>query len=157
DIPYVGAGVLASAVCMDKVVFKELMAQAGLPQVDYVLMREGDEPAAVASLGFPCWVKPARLGASVGSVAVAQEGELEPALETAFAHDPRVIVEATATGLEVECAVLGHTLDAQASTPGEIVLRKGAGWYDFEAKYEPGGMELQVPARISAQATERLR
>jgi D-alanine-D-alanine ligase len=157
DVPYVGAGVLASAACMDKVVFKELMAQAGVPQVEYVLMREGDDPAPVARLGFPCWVKPARLGSSVGIVPVAQESELEPALQTAFAHDPRVIVEAGATGIEVECAVLGHTLEAQASTPGEIVLRRGAGWYDYEAKYEPGGMELEVPARISAQATARLR
>ncbi len=68
-----------------------------------------------------------------------------------------MIVEAGATGIEVECAVLGHTLEAHASTPGEIVLRRGAGWYDYEAKYEPGGMELEIPARISAPATARLR
>ncbi len=153
DVPYVGAGVLASAACMDKVVFKELMAQAGLPQVGYVLMIEGDSPAGAAALGYPCWVKPARLGSSVGIARVAQESELEPALRTAFAHDPRVIVEASAPGIEVECAVLGHTLSAQASTPGEIVLRKGSGWYDYEAKYSPGGMELEVPARISGVAT----
>jgi D-alanine-D-alanine ligase len=156
DVPYVGAGVLASAACMDKVVFKELMAQAGLPQVRYVLMVAGDSPAAAAELGFPCWVKPARLGSSVGIVPVASEAELEPALAEAFAHDPRVIVEAGAPGIEVECAVLGHTLAARASTPGEIVLRKGAGWYDYEAKYAPGGMELVVPARISDAATRRV-
>ena len=81
DVPYVGAGVLASAACMDKVVFKELMAQAGLPQVGYVLMREGDDAGAGSrGLGFPCWVKPARLGSSVGIARVAQESELEPAL-----------------------------------------------------------------------------
>jgi len=157
DVPYVGAGVLASAACMDKVVFKELMAQAGLPQVRYVLMLDGDSADGAAGLGFPCWVKPARLGSSVGIVRVAEASELEGALATAFAHDPRVIVEASASGIEVECAVLGHTLDARASTPGEIVLRKGPGWYDYEAKYAPGGMELQVPARISAAATRRVQ
>jgi D-alanine-D-alanine ligase len=157
DVPYVGAGVLASAACMDKVVFKDLMAQAGLPQVGYVLMREGDDTAPAAALGFPCWVKPARLGSSVGIVRVAAPDELAPALAAAFAHDPRVIVEASAPGIEVECAVLGDTFAARASTPGEIVLRKGAGWYDYEAKYEPGGMELRVPAGISDDARERLR
>jgi D-alanine-D-alanine ligase len=157
DVPYVGAGVLASAACLDKVVFKELMAQAGLPQVGYVLMVQGDDPAAAGALGFPCWVKPARLGSSVGIVRVAQESELAAALRTAFSHDPRVIVEATARGVEVECAVLGHTLEAEASVPGEIVLRRGAGWYDYEAKYEPGGMELRVPAGIPPTASTRLR
>jgi D-alanine-D-alanine ligase len=157
DVPYVGAGVLASAACLDKVVFKELMAQAGLPQVGYVLLNEGDDPAPAAALGLPCWVKPARLGSSVGIVRVAELSELSGALAQAFAHDPRVIVEASAPGIEVECAVLGHTLDARASTPGQIVLLKGAGWYDYEAKYEPGGMELRVPARISESATARLR
>jgi len=102
-------------------------------------------------------VKPARLGSSVGIVRVGETRELEGALQTAFAHDPRVIVEASATGLEVECSVLGHTTTPEASQPGEIVLRKGEGWYDYEAKYAEGGMELVVPARISDTARERLR
>jgi D-alanine-D-alanine ligase len=158
DVPYVGAGVLASAACMDKVVFKDLMAVAGIPQVGYALVEEDRrDEADLSSIGFPCWVKPARLGSSVGIVRVAQEPELAPALDSAFAHDPRVIVEANSSGLEVECSVLGHTDDAEASQPGEIVLLKGAGWYDYEAKYAEGGMELQVPARISDSARERLR
>ncbi len=158
DVPYVGAGVLASAACMDKVVFKDLMAVAGIPQVAYALVEEDRRDGAdLSRVGFPCWVKPARLGSSVGIVRVGEGAELEPALETAFAHDPRVIVEANSPGLEVECSVLGHTDGAQASQPGEIVLLKGAGWYDYEAKYAEGGMELQVPARISATATERVR
>jgi D-alanine-D-alanine ligase len=160
DVAYVGSGVLSSALCMDKFLFKDLMARAGLPQVGYVAVDEGvlDGAAArIAELGLPCWVKPARLGSSVGIVRVGSSGELDGALETAFSHDPRVIVEASATGLEVECSVLGHTMTPEASEPGEIVLRKGEGWYDYEAKYAEGGMELVVPARISAAARERLR
>jgi D-alanine-D-alanine ligase len=158
DVPYVGAGVLASAACMDKVVFKDLMAIAGIPQVAYALVEEDRrDEADLSHIGFPCWVKPARLGSSVGIVRVADDPTLRPALDTAFAHDPRVIVEANSSGLEVECSVLGHTDGASASQPGEIVLLKGAGWYDYEAKYAEGGMELQVPARISRTATERVR
>jgi len=158
DVPYVGAGVLASAACMDKIVFKDLMAVAQIPQVAYALVEEDRrDEADLAPVGFPCWVKPARLGSSVGIVRVAEPSELEAALDSAFTHDPRVIVEANSSGLEVECSVLGHTDSAEASQPGEIVLLKGAGWYDYEAKYAEGGMELQVPARISDAARERVR
>lgn len=160
DIAYVGSGVLASAVCMDKVVFKDLMAQAGLPQVGYVAVDEGVRDGVagrVGDLGLPCWVKPARLGSSVGIARVGDGDELEDALGTAFSHDPRVIVEASASGIEVECSVMGHTAAPEASEPGEIVLLKGDGWYDYEAKYADGGMELVVPARISEAARERVR
>ncbi len=160
DVPYVGSGVLSSALCMDKVLFKELMARAGLPQVGYVAVQEGVVDGAAArieGLGLPCWVKPARLGSSVGIVRVGESHEVEGALRTAFAHDPRVIVEASATGLEVECSVLGPTAAPQASTPGEIVLLKGDGWYDYEAKYADGGMDLVVPPRISDAAIARVR
>ena len=164
DVPYVGAGVLASALCMHKVVFKELMAQADLPQVDYRAVREVDhcdDPAAVrralAPLGLPVFVKPARLGSSVGIVRVAAEAELSPALQTAFAHDSLAIVEATAVGREVECSVIGND-DPIASMPGEILLAAGeGGWYDYEAKYTPGSMELVVPARLDPAVTERVR
>jgi len=156
DVPYVGSGVLASAACMDKVVFKELMAQDGrLPQVGYHLVDEpGGRPQGV---GFPCWVKPSRLGSSVGIARVDDAAGLGPAIDDAMRHDSRVIIEESATGLEIECAVLGHTTTPQVSEPGEIVLVKGAGWYDYEAKYTPGGMELVVPARISAAARDRVR
>jgi D-alanine-D-alanine ligase len=170
DVPYVGSGVLASAACMDKVVAKELLARAGLPQVDYRAVRharwEEDSQGVLgelAPLGLPVFVKPARLGSSVGIVRVAEAASLAAALETAFAHDPLVIVEAAASGLEVECAVLGNE-QPLASTPGEIVLTGGAGpdgaaagWYDYEAKYTPGGMELVVPARIPAALAQRVR
>jgi D-alanine-D-alanine ligase len=157
DVPYVGSGVMASAVCMDKVVFKELMARAGLPQVAYALVEAGQERPDLGALGLPVWVKPARLGSSVGIVRVERHEDLDAALDEAFGHDPRVIVEASARGLEVECSVLGDTHAARASQPGEIVVLKGAGWYDYEAKYAEGGMRLQVPPRIPEAAIERLR
>jgi D-alanine-D-alanine ligase len=167
DVPYVGAGVLASALCMDKVMFKELMAHAGLPQVDYRAVRAvefaSDRAGVLArleGLGLPVFVKPARLGSSVGIVRVAAAEDLPGALATAFEHDELAIVEAMASGLEVECGVLG-TLEAEraagaaraiVSQPGEIAY--AGEWYDYAAKYEPGGMQLKVPAGISASAAD---
>ncbi|HEU4657994.1 MAG TPA: D-alanine--D-alanine ligase family protein [Capillimicrobium sp.] len=155
DVPYVGANVLAAALCMDKVLFKDVLGAAGVPQVDYVALRHGrSEPREAERLGLPVFVKPARLGSSVGIVKVTEPDELEPAIEQAFRHDPLVIVEAMAPGIEVECSVLGND-EPIASEPGEI--HYDADWYDYEAKYTPGGMELIVPARISATARERVR
>jgi D-alanine-D-alanine ligase len=142
DVPYVGAGVLASSLSMDKALFKDLMAAHGVPQVEYAVVREG---AVRDSLGPPVFVKPARLGSSVGISRAVSEVELDRALALAFEHDPVVVVERMATGMEVECSVLGNR-HPDASTPGEIVIRKGD-WYDYEAKYTDGGMELVVPAR----------
>jgi D-alanine-D-alanine ligase len=153
DVPYVGAGVLASSLCMDKVVFKEVLAAAGVPQVGYLAVRETawqDTPDAVRSslsaLGLPLFVKPARLGSSVGISKVAAAEELDGALETAFQHDALAIVEAFSPGIEVECAVTGNG-EPEASLPAEVVLQ-GADWYDYEAKYAPGGVELEIPARV---------
>jgi D-alanine-D-alanine ligase len=165
DVAYVGAGVAASAVCMDKVLFKELMARRGVPQVDYRGVRAArwrEAPAEVLSelraLGMPVFVKPAHMGSSVGIVKVTEEEALEGALEQAFTYDALAIVEEGATGVEVECGVLAAhpPHPALASEPGEIVLR-GNGWYDYEAKYAEGGMELVLPARISQRARERVR
>ncbi len=164
DMPYVGAGVLASALCMNKVVFKQLMAEAGIPQVRYRAIDELEfrtDPAAAAravhELGFPVFIKPARLGSSVGIARVADAGELAAALETAFAHDSLAIAEAGADGREIECSVIGNG-DPIASQPGEIMLAAGeGGWYDYEAKYTPGQMRLVVPARIDPAVSERVR
>jgi D-alanine-D-alanine ligase len=142
DVPYVGAGVLASSLSMDKALFKDLMAAHGVPQVDYAVVRDGQ---GRGSLGPPVFVKPARLGSSVGISKAVSEVELDRGLALAFEHDPVVVVERMATGMEVECSVLGNR-DPEASTPGEIVIRTGD-WYDYEAKYTDGGMELVVPAR----------
>jgi len=164
DVPYVGAGVLASALCMDKVMFKEVMAHAGIPQVEYRAVREESFAserdrvlAEVSGLGLPVFVKPARLGSSVGIARVLSADEMPGALASAFEHDSLAIVEAAARGLEVECSVMGND-DPIASQPGEIVLGAGeAGWYDYEAKYSPGGMRLVVPARVPDRVCERIQ
>jgi D-alanine-D-alanine ligase len=177
DVAYVGAGVAASAVCLDKVLFKELMSALGIPQVDYVGVRAerfAHDPAAelarIAALGLPVFVKPAHLGSSVGIVKVAAAADMPAALEQAFAHDALVIVEALATGVEVECGVLGVLgggrnangdgdgdggYDALASQPGEILF--AGEFYDYAAKYEPGGMRLRIPAAVSPAALARVR
>jgi D-alanine-D-alanine ligase len=142
DVPYVGAGMLSSALSMDKALFKDLMAAHGVPQGDYAVARFGEEPPA---FGPPAFVKPARLGSSVGISKAVSEVELDQALALAFQHDPVVVIERLVVGMEVECSVLGNG-DPQASTPGEIVV-KDRDWYDYEAKYTDGGMELVVPAR----------
>jgi D-alanine-D-alanine ligase len=175
DIAYVGAGVTASAVCLDKVLFKRVLsaAERAIPQVRYVGVHERrwrDEPAHVleeiAALGLPVFVKPAHLGSSVGIARASEAAGLAEALNQALVHDELVIVEAAAGGVEVECGVLGLTsaeragagagdARALASEPGEIVVT--GEWYDYAAKYTPGGMELVVPARISATARKRVR
>jgi D-alanine-D-alanine ligase len=161
DVPYAGAGVLASAVCMDKLVFKQVMAAERMPQVEHAGVEDvrwRAEPDVVLTelvrLGLPVFVKPVALGSSVGIVKVSTPDELGPALDQAFEHDARAIVEAMASGLEVECAVLGDR-EPEASVPGEITI--GAEWYDYEAKYTPGGMELIVPARVPDEVRERVR
>jgi len=162
DVAYVGAGVLASSLCMDKVVFKEVLAAAGVPQVGYAAVREAEWRAGpealrerIGALGLPVFVKPARLGSSVGISKVAEAGELDAALETAFGHDGLVIVEAFSPGTEVECSVTGLD-DPETSLPAEVVLQ-GADWYDYEAKYAPGGVELEIPARVGDEAVETVR
>jgi D-alanine-D-alanine ligase len=162
DVAYVGAGVLASSLCMDKVVFKEVLAAADVPQVASLAVREHrwrTEPAAVraelAVLGTPVFVKPARLGSSVGIAKAWGEADLDGALDGAFAHDSLVIVEAFSDGMEVECSVLGND-HPEASVPGEIVVLKGE-WYDYEAKYGDDGMELVVPARLPEHVSEQVR
>jgi D-alanine-D-alanine ligase len=191
DVAYVGAGVAASAICMHKLLFKQLMGAAGIDQVDYLGVtaeRFASQPGAVLAglerLGLPVFVKPSRMGSSVGIVRVSEAGALHGALEHAFAHDHVALVEAAASGVEVECAVLGSALSvpdpavttpptpgqtaakpgldsrstasaALASEPGQVSF--GGDWYDYDTKYRPGGIELQVPAPISATAADRVR
>jgi D-alanine-D-alanine ligase len=149
EIPYAGPGVLAAATTMDKITCKRLLAAREIPQVGFCAVGEEGWRERALALGLPLWVKPSRLGSSVGIVTVRSEAELDPAVEGALRHDPRVIVEAHGGGTEVECSVLGNA-DPEVSVPGEIVAQ--GDWYDFESKYAAGGMELVVPARISAAA-----
>jgi len=151
-VPYVGAGVAASALCMDKDLFKAVLRDRGIPVAPNVTLRAGDEPRN--PFGYPVFVKPARLGSSVGISKVRSEEELGPAVELARRHDDKVLVEAFVDGVEVECSVLGNR-DPIASLPGEIVAH--ADWYDFAAKYDEGGMELIVPPRLAAGTIERVR
>jgi D-alanine-D-alanine ligase len=137
------------------------MAQAGVPQVRYEVALESewashrDEVISRAlAIRMPQFVKPARLGSSFGISKVESEAELATALEAAFRHDPCALIEAAAQGKEVECSVIGND-QPLASEPGEVIAH--ADWYDYEAKYTEGGMELVVPARISAAQRERVR
>ena len=151
-VPYVGAGVAASALCMDKDLFKAVLRDRGIPVAPNVTLRAGDEPTN--PFGYPVFVKPARLGSSVGISKVRSEDELGAAVALARRHDDKVLVEAFVDGVEVECSVLGNR-DPIASLPGEIVAN--ADWYDFSAKYDEGGMELVVPPRLPEATIERVQ
>jgi D-alanine-D-alanine ligase len=152
-VAYVGAGVTASALAMDKDLFKSVLRDKGIPVAASVTLRSAD--AAASPFGFPCVVKPARLGSSVGISVVSSEADLPAAVELAFAHDEKVLVEEFLDGVEVECSVLGNA-DPVASVPGEIVPL-ASDWYDYEAKYAEGGMELVIPPRISAESVARVQ
>ncbi|CAB4684458.1 MAG: D-alanine--D-alanine ligase [Actinobacteria bacterium] len=152
-VPYVGAGVAASAVCMDKDLFKAVLRDAGIPVAENVTFRSGE--SAANPFGYPVFVKPARLGSSVGISKAHDDGEFAAAVALAFAHDDKIIVEEFVPGIEVEVSVLGNRSPI-ASLPGEIVVT-GAEWYDYSAKYDEGGMDLVVPARITADQTARVQ
>jgi len=174
-VPYVGAGVLASAVSMDKEYMKLIFTAHRLPICPYVVVRERDwQPAtaavpasaerkrvidAVAELGFPVFVKPARGGSSIGTSRAADPASLAEAIETARQYDPKVIVEKMIAGSEIECAVL-EGLDGappDVSMPGQLVIHGAEGFYDFETKYlDPSG-SMAIPPPIPAADTEEIR
>ena len=156
DVPYVGAGVAASAVCMDKDLMKAVLRARGVPVTRSVTIREGDpidHPFA-----YPVFVKPARLGSSVGISKVREPEALEPAVALARRHDDKVLVEEFVDGVEVECGVLGNR-NPIASLPGEIVAHgfSGEDWYDYSSKYDDGGMDLIVPPRIPGEVVGRVQ
>jgi D-alanine-D-alanine ligase len=150
-VPYVGAGVAASALCMDKDLFKKVLRDSGIPVARHVVLREGDEKQG-NPFGFPCFVKPARLGSSVGITKAHDEVELDGAVELAFRHDDKVLVEEFLDGIEVEVGVLGNR-EPIASVPGQIVPL-GHEWYDFASKYEEGGMQLVIPPDLPEEVLE---
>jgi len=163
NVPYVGAGVLASATGMDKAVMKTLFAARGLPSVEHLVLTRRDWAAdaealtarIVRTLRLPVFVKPANLGSSVGISKVKTRAELGPAIEHAGAFDRRIIVEAAVLeAREIECAVLGNE-DPQASVPGEIVPSRE--FYDYEAKYLDEGSQLLIPAPLTDRQTETVR
>jgi len=156
DVPYVGAGVAASALCMDKDLFKKVLRDSGIPVARHHAIRLRDP--VENPFGYPVFVKPARLGSSVGITKVHSEEELVPAVALARRHDEKVIVEEFLAGTEVECGVLGNLGAGErplASVVGEIVPR--GEWYDYGAKYDEGGAEIVIPARIEEAVARRVQ
>jgi D-alanine-D-alanine ligase len=165
QVPFVGSGVLGSAVGMDKIAMKMAFAQAGLPQVKYVAVTRAEvwsNPCVFpklcdrieAELGYPCFVKPANLGSSVGISKVRTRAELEAALDNAASYDRRIIVEAGVVAREVECAVLGND-NLKASVVGEITFQSD--FYDYETKYTAGEADLIIPANLPAEITSQIQ
>ena len=161
-LPYVGAGVLASSVAMDKEYTKKLLAAEGLPVGPYEVLHRGEETLSEAQrerLGLPVFVKPARAGSSTGITRVVDWSELDGAVAKAREIDPKVLVEAAVVGREVECGVLEFPDGrVEASLPAEIrISADGPDWYDFEAKYLDDVAELDIPAKLDDVVVERLR
>lgn len=163
DVPYVGAGVLASATAMDKEFAKKLLAAEGLPGGDYAVLRRGQSTLPDAErerLGLPVFVKPARAGSSIGISKVTDWSQLDAAIALARETDPKVLVEAAVIGREIECGVLEFPDGrVEASLPAEIrvLATDESAWYDFETKYLGEAAELDIPAKLDDQVTERLR
>jgi D-alanine-D-alanine ligase len=165
DVPYVGCGVLASAVGMDKDMAYRLAAQAGIPLLPYLTILRGGwkrAPAGVrrcaAKLGFPVFVKPARLGSSVGVSKVEGPEGLPRAMEVAFLYDDKVILEKGINAREIECAALGSEEGVEVSVPGEIVTSPRHAFYTYQAKYlDPEGATLRVPAPLMRAQTKTVR
>ena len=159
DVPYVGSGVLGSAVGMHKGAMKQMFAAAGLPQGTYLEHREGQDLAAfrrdvITELGLPCFVKPANMGSSVGVSKAHDDAELDTAITLALSYDDEILAEEMIVGREIEVAVLG-SLNPEASLPGEVV--PGAEFYSYADKYEDGAAQLIAPAELSDAATAEVR
>ncbi|SFE72582.1 D-alanine--D-alanine ligase family protein [Blastococcus tunisiensis] len=164
-LPYVGSGVFASAASMDKEFTKKLLAAAGLPQGDHVVLRDATgavcpdpgllDESARERLGLPVFVKPSRAGSSIGITKVTDWAQFPEAVATAAAVDPKVVVEASVPGREIECGVLAGVDGGlpQASLPAEIRLRPGVDWYDFSAKYLDDSVDFDVPADLTPEQT----
>jgi D-alanine-D-alanine ligase len=162
DLPYVGSGVLASALAMDKAMAKVVLAQAGLPQAPYVVVPEGDwraDPDRVAAevagrLAYPVFTKPARLGSSIGISKVKTADGLAAGLAAAFDHDTKALVEQGIVARELECGVLGNDAP-EASVVGEVIPSHE--FYDFEAKYLDESLKLEIPAQVPDGVRARVR
>ncbi|MDF2742103.1 MAG: D-alanine/D-alanine ligase [Actinomycetia bacterium] len=162
DLPYVGSGVLASALAMDKAMAKVVLAQAGLPQAPYLVVAGRDwraDPEGVAAevaarLAYPVFTKPARLGSSIGISKVKTPDGLAAGLADAFAHDSKAVVEQGIVARELECGVLGNDAP-EASVVGEVI--PGHEFYDFEAKYLDESLKLEIPAQVPEAVTAQVR
>lgn len=163
DIAYVGSGVLASAVAMDKTFAKPIYADFGLSVADGITIHEREwknnkalERAKIAALGFPVFIKPARSGSSRGTSKVKSESDIDKAIEEAHKHDPRAMVEVAIVGREIECAVLEINGKATASILGEVRVHAPHEFYDFDAKYLDGSTSFDVPANIPSDVARKI-
>lgn len=165
QVPYVGSGILASSVGMDKIAMKMAFAQAGLPQVRYVAVDRAEiwsNPCVFPklcdrieeALPYPCFVKPANLGSSVGIQKVRSRDELEQALDSAASYDRRIVIEEGVTAREIECAILGNDTP-KASVLGEITY--ASDFYDYETKYTEGRADLHIPAPVPEAIAQAIR
>ncbi|HEX6258489.1 MAG TPA: D-alanine--D-alanine ligase family protein [Candidatus Saccharimonadales bacterium] len=158
SIPYVGAGILGSAVGMDKDVMKRLLHEAGIPIAKYVVLKDPDafDPdMIITTLGTPLFVKPANMGSSIGVSKVTNREELMQAVALGFRYDRKVLVEEAIDGDEVECAIIGNQ-HPEASVPGRIIVK--ADFYTYDAKYEEGeGTAIEIPARLPAALNLRIQ
>ncbi len=158
DVPFVGAGVLGSAVGMDKDVMKRLLRDAGIPVGDFVVLHAHEKirfADVKKKLGLPVFVKPANLGSSVGISKVRTEAEFKKAIAHAFQFDSKVLIETYIQGREIECSVLGNE-KPRASLPGELILKSE--FYSYEAKYlEPDAMVPEIPAKLSKKLTNDIQ
>jgi len=155
DVAYVGAGVTASALCMDKDLFKAVMRDKGVPVANSVTVLDRHRDRVENPFGYPVVVKPARLGSSVGISIVREPAALADAIDLALEHDEKILLEEHIDGVEVECSVLGNE-EPIASIPGEIVPLT-SDWYDFSAKYDEGGMELVIPPDLPEDVLEAVQ
>lgn len=153
-IPYVGPGVLSSAVGMDKDVSKRLLRDAGIPVAEHITVRRHQQSEAdVKSFGYPLFVKPANLGSSIGVSKVRNDKELLQAIERGFRHDRKIVIEKAIVGSEIECAVMGNESPI-VSVPGKVIYQTD--FYDYEAKYdESKGTALEIPARLPVKVQKR--
>jgi D-alanine-D-alanine ligase len=152
-VAYVGAGVAASALCMDKDLLKKVLRDSGIAVARHVALRATDQ--VENPFGYPCFVKPARLGSSLGITKVHDEDELADAVALAFRHDEKILIEEFIDGVEVEVGVLGN-FEPIASLPGEIVPL-GHEWYNFSSKYDEGGMDLVIPPNLPERVIEDIQ
>src|SRR3989344_3645202 len=158
NVAYVGAGVLGSAVGMDKDVQKRLLIQAGVPVAGYQVVFPGEKPKVEK---WPCFVKPANMGSSVGVSKCRNRGELERAMKEAFKYDTKVVIEEEIRGREIEVSVLGNPTTGSgqvtASVPGEVIP-KGHEFYDYEAKYiDENGVDLEIPAKLAPKMVSEIQ
>lgn len=162
DVPYVGAPVLASAIGMDKAIFKHLLSRLGLPVVPYLVLYEEDwkkdrkdiERKIIQELGLPLFVKPANLGSSVGISKIKSRKELAPAVRLAFRYDHKILVEKAIKGREIECSVLGNERP-RASLPGEVIPHRE--FYDYADKYLEGKTRFRIPADLPEDLTRQFQ